>query len=164
MPYVKSLHPRDMPKLKAAEKAAGTWVKANHKRPKTRADCANVPRPCPYVGCRHHLFLEVTMKGGIKMPYGDDVGVLESMPQTCSLDQAETGEMELRHLSKMLSLTDEGTLLIANSAYARLLQTRAVQEQSNGQAPNPRHKIMSGKPGRQVGAPFRKAVEKPKAP
>ncbi len=28
-------------------------------RPKTRADCQAEARPCPWVGCRHHLLLEV---------------------------------------------------------------------------------------------------------
>lgn len=23
--------------------------------PKTRGDCLSMPRPCPYIGCRHHL-------------------------------------------------------------------------------------------------------------
>src|SRR5579862_8754179 len=26
-------------------------------RPRTRADCANVARPCPWVGCKHNLYL-----------------------------------------------------------------------------------------------------------
>lgn len=24
-------------------------------RPRVRGDCANGPRPCPWIGCRHHL-------------------------------------------------------------------------------------------------------------
>lgn len=28
-------------------------------RPKTRADCLQEARPCPWVGCRHHLLLEI---------------------------------------------------------------------------------------------------------
>src|SRR4051812_43658731 len=28
-------------------------------RPLRRADCANGPRPCPLVSCRHHLYLDV---------------------------------------------------------------------------------------------------------
>jgi hypothetical protein len=28
-------------------------------RPKTRAECRDEARPCPWVGCRHHLLLEV---------------------------------------------------------------------------------------------------------
>ena len=30
------------------------------KRPRTRADCSDVPRPCPWVGCRHNLYLDVS--------------------------------------------------------------------------------------------------------
>lgn len=28
-------------------------------RPRTRGDCFRLPRPCPFVGCRHHLYLDV---------------------------------------------------------------------------------------------------------
>ena len=28
-------------------------------RPKTRGDCANVARPCPYVSCKYHLYIDV---------------------------------------------------------------------------------------------------------
>lgn len=34
-------------------------------RPTTRGDCAQEARPCPWVGCRHHLLLEVSqIRGG----------------------------------------------------------------------------------------------------
>jgi hypothetical protein len=29
-------------------------------RPQTRADCLQEARPCPWVGCRHHLLIDVT--------------------------------------------------------------------------------------------------------
>ncbi len=29
-------------------------------RPKTREDCSRVPRPCPFVACKWHLFVDVT--------------------------------------------------------------------------------------------------------
>lgn len=28
-------------------------------RPKTRGDCLNEARPCPWFGCRHHMVLEI---------------------------------------------------------------------------------------------------------
>src|SRR3984957_9957175 len=31
-------------------------------RPQTRADCASGERPCPFVSCKHHLFLDVSAK------------------------------------------------------------------------------------------------------
>lgn len=36
-----------------------------HDRPKTRADCSGVPRPCPYVGCKYNTYLEVKKNGSI---------------------------------------------------------------------------------------------------
>ena len=32
-------------------------------RPLTRADCGQEARPCPWVGCRHHLAIEVAASG-----------------------------------------------------------------------------------------------------
>lgn len=34
-------------------------------RPRTRADCEQGPRPCPWVGCRHHTILEVQAGGAL---------------------------------------------------------------------------------------------------
>ena len=38
---------------------------ASLQRPRTRAECVDGPRPCPWVGCRHNLHLEVTQFGAI---------------------------------------------------------------------------------------------------
>jgi hypothetical protein len=34
-------------------------------RPRERSDCERVPRPCPFVGCRYHLYLEVKGNGSV---------------------------------------------------------------------------------------------------
>ncbi len=34
-------------------------------RPKTRGECASGPRPCPWVSCRHHLYLDVDKNGSV---------------------------------------------------------------------------------------------------
>lgn len=54
-------------------------------RPKTRGDCIGGPRPCPWVGCRHHLFLEVKENGNILFNFKS----LSEMSWTCSLDVAD---------------------------------------------------------------------------
>lgn len=55
-----------------------------HDRPKTRADCANVPRPCPYVGCRYHLYLDVNEDtGGLRIAMD---GEPWEMAESCALD------------------------------------------------------------------------------
>src|SRR5262245_9335478 len=41
-------------------------------KPKTRADCVNGERPCPFVSCKHHLYLDVSAKtGAIKLNFPD---------------------------------------------------------------------------------------------
>jgi hypothetical protein len=34
------------------------YPERNYWRPRRRSDCDNVQRPCPYVACRHNLYLE----------------------------------------------------------------------------------------------------------
>ena len=58
-------------------------------RPRVRADCVDGPRPCPWVGCRHHLYLDVKPNGSIVLNRPD----LEpwELDESCSLDVAERG-------------------------------------------------------------------------
>lgn len=59
-------------------------------RPKTRADCERGPRPCPWVGCRHHLFLDVKEGGYLRYNFPDKE--LDQLEETCALDVAEDGQ------------------------------------------------------------------------
>jgi hypothetical protein len=56
-------------------------------RPRTRADCADVPRPCPFVSCRWNLYLDVDEQGRITIPR-PDVNV-EERADSCALDLIE---------------------------------------------------------------------------
>lgn len=78
---------------------------AGIERPRTRADCAAAPRPCPWVSCRHHLYLDVEPSGSIKI----NQPALEvwQMPETCSLDVADRGSSTLEETGAMLNLTRE---------------------------------------------------------
>jgi Sigma-70, region 4 len=38
-------------------------------RPQTRADCARVARPCPFVGCRHNLLVDPLEDGSVTLNY-----------------------------------------------------------------------------------------------
>lgn len=76
-------------------------------RPKTRADCANVPRPCPFVGCRHNLYLEVRNQSIII--YHPDKAPWELDPKkSCVLDVVENGQsLTLEQIGKILNVTRE---------------------------------------------------------
>ena len=60
-------------------------------RPKTRGDCKSAPGPCPWIACRHHLYLEVHPRtGSIKLNFPDvPPDELHRLPATCSLDVAD---------------------------------------------------------------------------
>lgn len=76
-------------------------------RPKTRADCAMVPRPCPFVGCKYNLYLDVNPEtGSIKMNF-PDVEPWE-MAESCALDIVEeAGELILEEVGDAMNVTRE---------------------------------------------------------
>jgi hypothetical protein len=74
--------------------------------PETRGECLTMERPCPYVSCRHHLYLDVSPQtGSIKRNRPD----LESweMPETCALDVADRGGATLEEVGVVMNLTRE---------------------------------------------------------
>jgi hypothetical protein len=75
-------------------------------KPKTRGECLDGPRPCPWVSCKHHLFLDVNPEtGSIKLNF-TDLDVWE-MNDTCSLDVADRGGITLEEVGEILNLTRE---------------------------------------------------------
>lgn len=75
-------------------------------RPRTRRECEDGPRPCPFASCKWHLFLEVSPKtGSIKFNF-PDLEVWE-MRETCTLDLAERGGLPLESVGAVMNLTRE---------------------------------------------------------
>ncbi len=75
-------------------------------RPTTRAQCRDGERPCPWVACRHHLYLDVNAEtGSIKINFPN----LEpwELQHTCSLDVADSGGQILEALGGIMNLTRE---------------------------------------------------------
>lgn len=78
----------------------------DYQRPATRGECANGPRPCPFVSCRHHLYLDVSSStGAIKLNF-PDLEVWE-MKESCSLDVADRGGNTLEHVADALNVVRE---------------------------------------------------------
>jgi hypothetical protein len=75
-------------------------------RPGTREACTQMQRPCPFVSCSHHLYLDVNpATGAIKLNF-PHLEVWE-MPETCSLDVADRGGITLEEVGAILNLTRE---------------------------------------------------------
>lgn len=75
-------------------------------RPATRSECVDGPRPCPFVACKYHLYLDVNpVTGSIKVNFPTkDVWELE---ETCSLDIADRGGITLEEVGAIMNLTRE---------------------------------------------------------
>ncbi len=85
-------------------------------RPRTRGECVDAPRPCPWVGCSHHLFLDVLVTGSLKLNYP---GLeLEQLADTCVLDVADRGGITLEATGDLMNLTRERVRQIELKAYA----------------------------------------------
>ena len=76
-------------------------------RPRTRPECEEVPRPCPYVGCRHNNFLDVSSIGSIKFAYPGREPWEVPPDESCSLDVADRGSTTLEKVGDMIGVTRE---------------------------------------------------------
>jgi hypothetical protein len=82
------------------------FLNLDEERPETRDDCRLGKRPCPYVSCKYHLYLDVNPRtGSIKLNF-PDLEVWE-LPETCALDVADRGGMTLEEIGELLNLTRE---------------------------------------------------------
>jgi hypothetical protein len=78
----------------------------DYDRPKTRAECEGAERPCPFVSCKHHLYLDVNTKSGsVKLNFPDLE--VEDLPETCALDVADRGGLTLEETGDVMNLTRE---------------------------------------------------------
>jgi len=75
-------------------------------RPATRADCKEGMRPCPWVSCKYHLYLDVNPEtGSIKLNF-PDIEVW-GMRETCALDVADRAGITLEEVGEIMNLTRE---------------------------------------------------------
>ena len=75
-------------------------------RPRMRGECQSMERPCPFVSCEHHLYLDVNPESGaIKLNF-PHLEVWE-MAETCALDVADKGGITLEEVGAILNLTRE---------------------------------------------------------
>jgi len=97
-----------MKRVSLADLALGTaqYPPVELDRPRTRADCSAEARPCPWIACKHHLYLDINpATGSIKINFPDrEPWELE---HTCALDIADTGSKTLDEIGEITNLTRE---------------------------------------------------------
>ena len=95
------------------------YPETDHARPTARVECAEGARPCPFVSCKHHLYLDVSARtGAIKLNFPD----LEvwDMNETCALDVADRGGTTLEDVGAIMNLTRERIRQVEVKALAKL--------------------------------------------
>lgn len=97
-------------------------------RPRTRGDCKDGYRPCPFVSCRYHLYLDVQPEtGSVKINFPG----LEpdQLSQTCALDVADAGGATLEEVGRLMNLTRERVRQIESRATDRNKRLRLGLQQ-----------------------------------
>lgn len=88
-------------------------------KPRTRAECADGPRPCPFISCKHHLYIDVSPRtGAIKVNF-PDLEVWE-LSESCALDVADRGGTTLEDVGAIMNLTRERIRQVEVKALAKL--------------------------------------------
>lgn len=88
-------------------------------KPRTRAECVDMERPCPFVSCKYHLYIDVhPVRGSIKVNF-PDVEVWE-MTETCALDIADRGGITLEEVGEIMNLTRERVRQVETAGLAKL--------------------------------------------
>lgn len=88
--------------------------------PKTRAECIDGPRPCPWTTCRHHLAIDVTRHGGLRITW-PELQINEVL-YCCALDVADSHPdgLGLDQIGAICNLTNERVRQIQDRALAKL--------------------------------------------
>jgi len=75
-------------------------------KPRMRSECVDMERPCPYVSCKYHLYVDVhPVRGSIKINFPDQE--VWEMTETCALDIADRGGITLEEVGVIMNLTRE---------------------------------------------------------
>lgn len=88
-------------------------------RPKLRSECAEMERPCPFVSCKYHLYIDVhPVRGSIKINFPD--AEVWEMTDTCALDIADRGGITLEEVGEIMNLTRERVRQLETQGLAKL--------------------------------------------
>lgn len=119
-------------RITQAELAAGRaelqalGANESYNRPKTRGDCAQVPRPCPYVACKYSLYLDVSETGSIILNFPHLAPGQMPADQSCALDLADRGAMTLEDIAVVTNLTRERIRQVELRALLRRARPTAI--------------------------------------
>lgn len=88
--------------------------------PRTRADCIDAVRPCPWVSCRYHMWADVSVQGSIKFSFPSIEP--QDLPYSCALDVADVA----RAAGHGITLAQVGALMNITRERVRQLEKKAI--------------------------------------
>jgi hypothetical protein len=96
--------------------------------PATRAGCANVPRPCPFIHCRSNNYLTENGNGVLKVTYPDLLPHQVDPDYSCTEDVVERGGATQEEIAYAMNITDERTRQLTVSAVRKLKASQLGRE------------------------------------
>lgn len=102
------------------------YPETDYWKPTSRSECKDMERPCPFVSCKYHLYIDVhPVRGSIKLNF-PDIEIWE-MTETCALDVADRGGITLEEVGEIMNLTRERVRQVETAGLARLQDYRDVE-------------------------------------
>lgn len=77
----------------------------DEQRPKVRGECAEYKDYCPFVSCKHHLYLDVNPNGSITLNFPHLA--VDELEETCALNVADRTALTLQSVGDLMNLTRE---------------------------------------------------------
>lgn len=102
-------------------------ILAEHQRPRTRGECVDGPRPCPWASCRYNLGIVKIKNDGEPV-----VRELAEADESCALDVADDGNHYLEEVAELLGVSREHIRQIEERA-VRKLKRRGQLGEGNGE-------------------------------
>lgn len=95
------------------------YPETDYWKPTSREECKDMERPCPFVSCKYHLYIDVhPVRGAIKLNF-PDLEVWE-MTETCALDVADRSGITLEEVGEIMNLTRERVRQVETAGLAKL--------------------------------------------
>ena len=113
------LEPASSNSIEAGDNDNGAEDFVEVSRPRTRGDCINGPRPCPWISCRHHLYFSAIKRNLHPAWPGLEP---DEMSETCSLDVADRSETTLADIARLMNLSRERVRQLESDALAKYLK------------------------------------------
>ncbi|MDX9722683.1 MAG: sigma factor-like helix-turn-helix DNA-binding protein [Myxococcota bacterium] len=117
--FFDDLGPLDEEPIEDGPSVEGFLIKGH--RPRTRSECPPY-RPCPYVTCRYHLYLDVTRRGRMRYNFPDIE--VTNLDMSCALDLAERGPRTLEEIGSIMGGISRERVRQIEQAALNLLRMR----------------------------------------